>query len=775
MRYSSSRASLLPQQTADLVARAAALRNNHEITIFEARQQLSRLLGAQFDPDSGLTSFGFWAPDLNRERIAHKDVQLELFTPIEEIDLTRPRQAVLFRRERVSLENEGDYWWGVVEGVVAGSREALGALYWLRASDSGGRKLIVRDLLAHSIPFGSFAPAEVYDVESLQVGRRDLDHYANEPIVPTSILELHIPTATTGGTIADLAETYEQIGERIRRGEELAPAEQVYIAYDAIQPLPVDPTIEKPGELPTFAVLETVDEMEGLVSVLLRHPENLNWGYDNIVASSSATNPTLLRSRRPDELVRLAEALHNLPEPIMLLFDVVYGHADNQALQILPSRFFKGPNMYGQDLNHQDPTVRAILLEMQRRRINTGADGLRVDGAQDFKYYDPHAGEISYDDDFLQSMSDVPQEIGPHRRKMWMIFEDGRPWPDEGWETSSTYRHVIEQQPDTFQWGPLIFAHNTPMLKGFWNDKWWRVEEIAEHGGHWISGCANHDTVRRGTQVDPSRPINEYLGDDLPTILDNAYDNGAVTLISYALLPGIPMDFLNATTRTPWGFMRTTDDFYGVKVMAEEAGFLDWQLTDDHYERVGAMWRTKRHGFDTKSELRSFLGRVAELVVSTDYDLDAMAAALQEPEAMRPGRDGLILLAHDFMSDVHDLCNVGAHLGQLDAERVIFGVEMRRLRRLHSWLRDDCRPGDAVEKVGQGQTIYRGHRVSPDGSTIVATVANMAGPPATVGLDTALTHALPSTYSVVASPGAELDDGCLHLSDGTGVALVWKG
>ena len=770
-----TKARVLPRQTADLVARAAAIRNDHEITVFEARLQLARLLGAHHDPVTGLTSFGFWAPDLNRERIAHKDVHLEVFTPVEEVDLANSRQAILFRRERLPLESEGDYWWGVVEGVAAGSRDTVGAFYWLRATHPSGRELIVRDLVAHSIPFGSFAPAEVYDMVSLQAGRSDIDHYARDPGVPTSILELHIPTATRGGTIADLAETYEQIGARLRKGEKLAPAEQVYVDYDAIQPLPIDPTIEKPGELPTFAVLETVDEMEGLVSVLLHHPENLNWGYDNIVASSSATNPTLLRTRRPDELVRLSEALHNLPEPIMLLYDVVYGHADNQALQILPSRFFKGPNMYGQDLNHQDPTVRAILLEMQRRRINTGADGLRVDGAQDFKYYDPRTGEVGYDDDYLQSMSDVAQQIGPHRRKMWMIFEDGRPWPDEGWETSSTYRHVIERQPDTYQWGPLIFAHNTPMLDGFWSDKWWRVEQIAEHGGNWISGCANHDTVRRGTQVDPSRSINEYLGHDLPTILDNAYDNSAVTLISYALLPGIPMDFLNAATRTPWGFMRTTDDVYGVKVMAEEAGFLDWQLTDDAYEREGVMWRTKRHGFSTKSELRVFLGNLVELVHSTEYDLDAMAAAVAKPEPMRPGRDGLALLAQDFMCDLHDLCNVGDHLDRLDAERVAFAAEMRRLRRRHSWLRDDCRPGDVVEKVDRDQTIYRGHRVSPHGSMRVATVANMAGPEARLSLAEAMTLASAGEPdAVLVSPGADLDDGTLRLPDGTGVALLWK-
>ena len=226
--------------------------------------------------------------------------------------------------------------------------------------------------------------------------------------------------------------------------------------------------------------------------------------------------------------MELAEALHAMPEPMMLIFDLVYGHADNQAVDLLPNRFVSGPNMYGLDLNHQDPSVRAILLEMQRRRMNAGCDGLRIDGAQDFKYYNPVTGEVEHDDAYLQSMSDVVQEIGEHARKPWMIFEDGRPWPREDWPTASTYRDVIEDQPDVWQWGPLIFAHNTPMLEGFWRDKFWRVEQIRDIGGHWISGCGNHDTVRRGTQIETDEPLNTHLGDTLPEIIDAAYDNPAI-------------------------------------------------------------------------------------------------------------------------------------------------------------------------------------------------------------------------------------------------------
>ena len=57
--------------------------------------------------------------------------------------------------------------------------------------------------------------------------------------------------------------------------------------------------------------------------------------------------------------------------------------------------------MYGQDLNHQLPIIRSILLEMQRRKINTGADGIRVDGGQDFRFFNPLSGRVEQDDAYL--------------------------------------------------------------------------------------------------------------------------------------------------------------------------------------------------------------------------------------------------------------------------------------------------------------------------------------------------------------------------------------
>ena len=582
-------------------------------------------------------------------------------------------------------------------------------------------------------------------------------------------------TGEVSGSIHEPPEYGRRVGERLRAGETLTAAEAVYAGYEAIQPLPVDPTIERPAELATFTVTDTVDELAGIVGVLLRRPDNLNWGYDNMVASSSATNPSLLATRRPHELVELAEALHAMPEPMMLIFDLVYGHADNQSVDVLPSRFFSGPNMYGLDLNHQDPSVRAILLEMQRRRMNTGCDGLRIDGAQDFKFYDPRSGTVEYDDEYLRSMSDVVQEIGEHARRVFMIFEDGRPWPREDWETASTYRDVIEQQPEVYQWGPLIFAHNTPMLEGFWADKWWRTEQVARIGGHWIGGCANHDTVRRGTQVDPATsPINRHLGRDLPTILDTAYDNPAIDLAAYALFPGIPMDFLNATARAPWGFMRTTDDVYGVKVMAEEALFMEWQVTDEEFGEPANFSRSKRHGFTTRPALSAFLAALGPAVEESDYDLDAMAASLELPAAFRPGREGLHLFALDWMRDVHDFCNVSRTVPGLDPERVALAAALRAFRRAHPWLGDDARESDRIGMLEGDSTLYHGLRHSPDGETSVGTVANMAGAPTSLDLATLWPELPPGDAAERRlSPGAALADTTLTLRGTDGALFVW--
>ncbi len=96
---------------------------------------------------------------------------------------------------------------------------------------------------------------------------------------------------------------------------------------------------------------------------------------------------------------------------------------------------------------------------------------------------------------YLELMNNVVQEVAGKRYRPWMIFEDGRPWPRDDWELASSYREVTRQFENVYQWGPLTFAHNTPFLFTFWVTKWWRIKEITQVGSHWITGCANHDTL----------------------------------------------------------------------------------------------------------------------------------------------------------------------------------------------------------------------------------------------------------------------------------------
>ena len=46
--------------------------------------------------------------------------------------------------------------------------------------------------------------------------------------------------------------------------------------------------------------------------------------------------------------------------------------------------------------------------------------------------------------------------------------------------------------------------------------------------------------------------FRSYLGATLPDIFRKAYDNPAAKLFDYAMMPGVPMDFINAAMRAPW-------------------------------------------------------------------------------------------------------------------------------------------------------------------------------------------------------------------------------
>ena len=716
-------------------------------TAFEGWQRLARVLGAHKSRTTeGVCEVAAWTPELLDLSVPAHDVFLEVLEPEDGLDLATSRSDARFRRTLVPTERSEDVTYVAARGLTPGTRERIGTFYALLWRDGEGTEHRILDPLAASLPFGAFAPAEFYDVETMLAARKDGDWWrelASEsegtPTVapPIDILQLHVPTATAGGTLAALTRHVEAIAGRVRAGTEPTAADRLFLGYDSVQLLPVEPTtVYEAG--PAF--WQETARGAGTVEVALRRPDTTNWGYDVVIAGSAAVNPVLLETGRPDELVDLIDALHAFPgTPKKLVLDVVFGHSDNQGLDCLNPHFFAGANMYGQNLAYRNPAVRAILLEMQRRKVDFGADGVRVDGAQDFKWWDADARVMRHDDDYLIAMREVPQEAAGVAYRPWFVFEDGRPWPQEDWELSSTYRAVTEllSDPDVFQWGPLTFAHNTPFLYTFWLSKLWRIRQIMDGGESWISGCSNHDTLRRGTQVSPELNVNTRLGSTLMEILDKAYDNPAVQMFTYAACPGVPMDFLNASARASWGFVRNQDDRWGVKVMSEEAISLRWQVDELTYEKPIHFPRLKAMGFATLADLRRAMDLMPGLVAVTGYDLAAMArllAAVEPPLAgVEPSVAGLKALARAWMDDMHAFTNVAHYTDLLGEAQTGFNHALREFRLARPWLRGNLREGErfGYHRPVDGSVVFRCLRRAPDGGEVLA-VTLMEGAPARV-------------------------------------------
>ncbi|MEO0532265.1 MAG: glucosylglycerol hydrolase [Cyanobacteria bacterium P01_A01_bin.123] len=804
-----------------------------EDTYFSKGKQLAKRLGAHYRRD-GLVEFGFWTPELAGDVIqSERQLDLEVFTPLKPIHFREPEQTVTFKRDRIPVMQRGEFVWGVVAGLRPGTRDRAGCFYWLRHVDADDRLHYIRDPLAYSLPYGVFAPAELYDMRRLQRYRSDMAYFrrhcapASNPEAPVprvsdpvNILQIHVKTASPEGTLEGLTHIFQRISDKLKAKEPLTAFEQSYMGYDSVQLLPVEPTIEYRREDANveheFFAMQSDDsgeaadqETEGdRIEIILRQPNTDNWGYDVPILGSSCTNPAVLSSLRPDEMIDFVATLHNFSAgPIKLIYDLVYGHADNQSLELLTHQFLKGPNMYGQDLNHQSPQVRAILLEMQRRKINTGADGIRVDGGQDFRFFNPLSGRVEQDDAYLLAMSDVVQDINGCRRLMFTIFEDGRPWPKPGWEEKSTYRELIELKPESYQWGPLIFAHNTPTLKRFWDRKWRRVCEVIFQGDHWITGCGNHDTVRRGNQVEPEKPINWNLGKTLVQVLTKAYNNEATQIWVHGFSPGMPMDFLNALVGTPWGFFRNTDDRYGVKVVAEEVGFLDWQIEPEMYAQVDAFPRLKKLGFDEFDGLRDFANALREAMIETDYNLQAVAEICQH--CLGEHEDGevcevphmgdlnqpnlprflatldvpkLKAFAMAFMEDGHDMCNVARYAEDVNPAIANFGYQLREFRRQRPWLRDNLTGRDRFNRISDDErTIFYGIRINPaqssDAPDQVVVIAHMGGAPMKITPGDWLQLDMARWQVAVATPDLDIETDLkdlrtFELKDSQGILLI---
>ncbi|ELZ95475.1 glucosylglycerol hydrolase [Haloferax sulfurifontis] len=789
---------------------------------FSAAKTLTTKLGAHRRDE--VVEFGFWTPDLVEDGVPEAAVELELLTPPADLDPGETdHRRVTFDRHRVPTRRVGEYHWAAVEGVRAGTRDTLGALYRLVYEGDDGEERTVQDPVAYSVPFGAFAPAEVYDLDRLDETRADRAYFEalgtdDERVATTddgglpridpatSMLEIHPGTATERGSLAGLAEVYEGIAAKQRAGDDLAPWERAFAGYDGIQLMPVEPLTENEAEHDFWTV---ADGSAGEVTVDVARPEMINWGYDIVVSAFSAPNPAVLETGRPDELVDFIAACHDLPRPIKVVFDIALGHADNRGAELLSDRYVLGPGMYGKHLDYTEPTARAVFLEMQERKMDFGADGIRVDGAQDFTSHDPETGEMYHDDDFLAEMDRVTQEVAGTEYRPWMVYEDGRPWPREDWELASSYRALIEQHPHSFQWSPITFAHNTPALLTFWATKWWRVREVGEFGGNWLTGVANHDTVRRGTQIDPTvefnqSPVNPYLGDDYPETLSEAYDNAASSMLFHCFLPGVPMDFVHANMRAPWGFVRDTDPTWNVKVVSDESKFCYWQVRDEDFEDDRFFRRVKDLGFDSREGLLTFMNALSSAVGATDYDLDVMAAmlsAMDQPLGDDLSAADLEAYGYAWMRDVHDFANLGHWRDEQDDERTAFRLETREFRHDRPWLLADLDADDdyfTYRHPTDGTVLYYGFRTAPDrgdatdstGGEQLLFAANMEGvpvevSPATLADDAAGDANAPAVPTdgwepALVAPGVEEPDGSTAASNplavelANGAAVVWR-
>lgn len=700
-------------------------------------------------------AFGFWLPGFQR-------AQLRLYRALDAVDPGAAGARARFKVSETPLTLEDEFGWVVMDHLREGDASRMGDLYRVVAVAADDLPPVThRDPLASSVPFGASGPAEVYDIERLWAGRTDADYLEAriaaadiDPELgvprlptPTNILQIHVPTATSDGTFAGLTRLYRELGRKLSSGESLTPLEESISEYDAVQLMPIEPTIEYEGSngfwverhetsaIATDGPPERTPGTADYVTVDLRRPDMTNWGYDVMTVASPALNPALLERGRPEEFVELLETLHGMPGGgIRVILDIVYGHADNQSAEYLLPQFIAGPGMYGLVLDYRRQEVREILLEMQRRKSAFGVDGLRVDGAQDFKYYDQEAGELKYDDDYLREMNNQVLEVNGLRYLPWMIFEDGRPWPDDDWELSSTYQEVTRILPNVYQWGPLTFAHNTPFLYTFWAQKWWRVREVFLQGGTWITGCSNHDTLRRGTQVDPAERINNRLGADLREVFRNAYNNAGFQLLTYAAMPGVPMDFLQANVRAPWSFLRNTDDRWAVKVVSEESRFLTWAVDEASYGRDGSFQRLKGYGFTRLELLRQF-ARVLDLAMrAADYHCETAATILDAAVPNSPLAPHRVATLKDFarawMDDAHDYCNVEHWSASIDPTLAEFHAATRAFRRARPFLRRAIDPEHEAFcylEPCEGSVVYAVLRWDPHSGEQLLTVVNMEG------------------------------------------------
>ncbi|MGB5973039.1 MAG: glucosylglycerol hydrolase, partial [Nodosilinea sp.] len=253
---------------------------------------------------------------------------------------------------------------------------------------------------------------------------------------------------------------------------------------------------------------------------------------------------------------------------------------------------------------------------------------------------------------------------------------------------------------------------------------------------------------------------------------------------------------------------RNTDDRYGVKVVSEEVGFLDWEIEPELYLQPYAFPQLKALGFETLPQLKDFAQALQQAMVETDYNLQEVAQicqhrlgdgagdvvcevpALEEPNQPRLPRFLATLdvaklkqFAMAFMEDGHDICNVAHYFDQTHSARSYFGMDLRQFRRQRPWLRENLIGRDRFNRISDDErTVFYGYRIEPQAADHhppqeVVMVTHMGGTPMTVNLSDWLQLTMADWRVALATPGLDLgsqpeDLRSFELRDGEGVLLV---
>ncbi|MFP4509903.1 MAG: glucosylglycerol hydrolase [Spirochaetaceae bacterium] len=360
-----------------------------------AREIAADFLGAE--PDGAGARFGFWVPRLQELIERGGTFELELLLAPESLmpgDLSRDKETEIhLTRVRLPLEAVDELLLAYVHGVPCGTRTSMGALYWVQYTSREGTHYIIRDPLAASMPFGVYAPGELYDVRSMHEARSDTEmlrshvreRYPDGSVRARDIgstLEIHVGTATESGTLAGLTRLYRGIARKIRAAmkntpnnpyQTLTSFEKAFVGYDSVELMPEVPQAERvfagTGEFfritdetvlrdasaeeiltvtgertskESFAAGKSPDGLtEGTqqsdLVVHVKRPDLAGWGYDVVLFGTAAINPSLLETGRPDEFLELIDTLHTMPDrPIQVALDSVLGHADFQGALLMP-------------------------------------------------------------------------------------------------------------------------------------------------------------------------------------------------------------------------------------------------------------------------------------------------------------------------------------------------------------------------------------------------------------------------------------------------------